>query len=61
MQLMKPSASLYDAIMDDSCKEKDDFSLRHFPKDKKLLERPVVRAFSLFILSRNRFYGRGWT
>ena len=31
-------ASVYDAIMDDSLYEKwTDFSLRHFPKDKKKL------------------------
>lgn len=47
-------ASVYDAIMDDSLYEKwTDFSLRHFPKDKKSCwSWPVVRAFSLFILSR---------
>ena len=36
-------ASVYDAIMDDSLYEKwTDFSLRHFPKDKKKLDRKSV-------------------
>ncbi len=52
---MKNFASVYDAIMDDSLCKWTDFSLRHFPKDKKkkLLERcTMVQASSPFILSR---------